>query len=124
MQIGIGLPNPVPGTPGTRLLEWGRRAEERGFLGVATIDRLAYPSYDSLVQINRKGYPGKWAAQDIKEVSPTVIEVKLRPGMKFHDGKPLTAEDVRFTYDLFRMEKGSESRFWWTSDPTACMVHR
>jgi alkanesulfonate monooxygenase SsuD/methylene tetrahydromethanopterin reductase-like flavin-dependent oxidoreductase (luciferase family) len=31
MRIGIGLPNPVPGTPGTRLLEWAQRAEDRGF---------------------------------------------------------------------------------------------
>jgi len=51
MDIGIGLPNPVPGTPGTRLLEWARRAEERGFVALATIDRIAYPSYDSLATL-------------------------------------------------------------------------
>jgi alkanesulfonate monooxygenase SsuD/methylene tetrahydromethanopterin reductase-like flavin-dependent oxidoreductase (luciferase family) len=48
MKIGIGLPNPVPGIPGSRLVEWARRAEERGFSQLATIDRIAYPSYDSL----------------------------------------------------------------------------
>lgn len=51
MQIGIGLPNPVPGIPGTRLLEWARRAEDRGFTGLATIDRIAYPSHDSLATL-------------------------------------------------------------------------
>jgi len=51
MRIGIGLPNPVPGTPGTVLVEWARRAEERGFSGLATIDRIAYPSYDSLTTL-------------------------------------------------------------------------
>jgi hypothetical protein len=55
MDIGIGLPNPVPGTPGTRLLEWARRAEERGFVAVATIDRIAYPSYDSLATLAAVG---------------------------------------------------------------------
>jgi alkanesulfonate monooxygenase SsuD/methylene tetrahydromethanopterin reductase-like flavin-dependent oxidoreductase (luciferase family) len=51
MQIGIGLPNPVPGTPGDGLLAWARRAEERGFSALATIDRIAYPSHDSLTTL-------------------------------------------------------------------------
>lgn len=51
MDIGIGLPNPVPGTSGGALLEWARRAEDRGFAGLATIDRIAYPSYDSLIAL-------------------------------------------------------------------------
>ncbi|MGH2701711.1 MAG: LLM class flavin-dependent oxidoreductase [Actinomycetota bacterium] len=49
MDIGIGLPNPVPGTPGRLLVDWAQRAEERGFSSVATIDRIVYPSYDSLL---------------------------------------------------------------------------
>lgn len=48
MKIGIGLPNPVPGTPGSAILEFARRAERSGFHGLATIDRLVYPSYDTL----------------------------------------------------------------------------
>lgn len=48
VDIGIGLPNPVPGTPGTVLVEWARLAESRGFSALATIDRVAYPSHDSL----------------------------------------------------------------------------
>jgi probable F420-dependent oxidoreductase len=51
MDIGIGLPNPVPGTPGRTLLEWARKAEQRGFSGLATIDRIAYPSYESLISL-------------------------------------------------------------------------
>jgi alkanesulfonate monooxygenase SsuD/methylene tetrahydromethanopterin reductase-like flavin-dependent oxidoreductase (luciferase family) len=49
MKIGIGLPNPIPGTAGERLLEWARRSEEAGFSSLATIDRIAYPSYESLI---------------------------------------------------------------------------
>jgi alkanesulfonate monooxygenase SsuD/methylene tetrahydromethanopterin reductase-like flavin-dependent oxidoreductase (luciferase family) len=48
MKIGIGIPNAVPGTSGGLLLDWARRAEDRGFSGLATIDRVIYPSYDSL----------------------------------------------------------------------------
>src|SRR6266581_96050 len=51
MQIGIGLPNPVPRTAGSRLLEWAQRAEERGFAALATIDRIVYPSFDSLTAL-------------------------------------------------------------------------
>jgi alkanesulfonate monooxygenase SsuD/methylene tetrahydromethanopterin reductase-like flavin-dependent oxidoreductase (luciferase family) len=51
MDIGIGLPNPVRGTNGTTLVEWARRAEERGFSALATIDRVAYPNFDSLTTL-------------------------------------------------------------------------
>lgn len=51
MHIGIGLPNPVPGTAGRTLVQWARRAEERGFSALSTIDRIAYPSYESLIAL-------------------------------------------------------------------------
>ncbi len=49
MRIGIGLPNPIPGMPGETLLEWARRAEQRGFTAFGTIGRVAYPTYDELI---------------------------------------------------------------------------
>lgn len=55
MKIGIGLPNPIPGTPGPLLVDWARRAEERGFSTLATIGRVAYPSYDSMVTLAAAG---------------------------------------------------------------------
>ena len=51
MKIGIGIPTPVPGTPGALLVDWARQAEERGFAGLATIDRFAYPNHDSLATL-------------------------------------------------------------------------
>jgi alkanesulfonate monooxygenase SsuD/methylene tetrahydromethanopterin reductase-like flavin-dependent oxidoreductase (luciferase family) len=51
MQIGIGLPNPIPGTPGGTLIRWARRGEEAGFSSLATIDRIVYPSYESLLAL-------------------------------------------------------------------------
>ena len=55
MKIGIGIPNPVPGVEGRVLVDWARRAEERGFSSLATIDRIAYPSYESLVTLAAAG---------------------------------------------------------------------
>jgi alkanesulfonate monooxygenase SsuD/methylene tetrahydromethanopterin reductase-like flavin-dependent oxidoreductase (luciferase family) len=51
MKIGIGLPNPVPNTEGETLVEWAWRAEQAGFSTLATIDRIVYPSYDSLISL-------------------------------------------------------------------------
>jgi alkanesulfonate monooxygenase SsuD/methylene tetrahydromethanopterin reductase-like flavin-dependent oxidoreductase (luciferase family) len=51
MNIGIGLPSTIPSAPGALIASWARRAEERGFSGLATIDRVAYPTHDSLVSL-------------------------------------------------------------------------
>jgi alkanesulfonate monooxygenase SsuD/methylene tetrahydromethanopterin reductase-like flavin-dependent oxidoreductase (luciferase family) len=51
MKIGIGLPNPFPGVEGRVLVDWARRADQRGFSSLATIDRIAFPSYESLVSL-------------------------------------------------------------------------
>jgi alkanesulfonate monooxygenase SsuD/methylene tetrahydromethanopterin reductase-like flavin-dependent oxidoreductase (luciferase family) len=51
MQISIGLPSTTLDVPGRMLVDWARRAEERGFTSLATIDRLVYPSYDSLTAL-------------------------------------------------------------------------
>jgi alkanesulfonate monooxygenase SsuD/methylene tetrahydromethanopterin reductase-like flavin-dependent oxidoreductase (luciferase family) len=37
------------------MMEWARRAEERGFSSLATIDRIAYPSYESLISLAGAG---------------------------------------------------------------------
>jgi peptide/nickel transport system substrate-binding protein len=36
-------------------------------------------------------------AESWRAVTPTVWEFRLRPGVRFHDGSPLTAEDAAFT---------------------------
>jgi alkanesulfonate monooxygenase SsuD/methylene tetrahydromethanopterin reductase-like flavin-dependent oxidoreductase (luciferase family) len=55
MRIGVGLPNTIPGTRGRLLLDWAAKAEGRGFTTLATIDRIAYPSYESLVALAAAG---------------------------------------------------------------------
>ncbi len=51
MDIGIGLPNVIPGVKGSELLEWARRAESAGFASLGTIDRIVYPNYEPLVAL-------------------------------------------------------------------------
>jgi alkanesulfonate monooxygenase SsuD/methylene tetrahydromethanopterin reductase-like flavin-dependent oxidoreductase (luciferase family) len=52
VDIGIGLPNAVPGTEGRRLIDWAKNAEEAGFSTLGTIGRLVYPNYEELVALS------------------------------------------------------------------------
>ena len=52
MEIGIGLPNTVPGTEGRTLVDWARQAEEAGFSTLGTIGRLVYPNYEELIALS------------------------------------------------------------------------
>lgn len=51
MDIGIGLPATIPGIDRESLLSWARRAEERGFSSLGTIDRLVYPNFEPLIAL-------------------------------------------------------------------------
>lgn len=57
MEIGIGLPNAVPGTSGRQLTDWARAAEEAGFSTLGTIDRTVYPNYEPLTALDRTTSP-------------------------------------------------------------------
>lgn len=48
MDVGIGIPNSIPGTAGADLIEWARRAEDAGFSSLASIGAVSYPSYEEL----------------------------------------------------------------------------
>jgi alkanesulfonate monooxygenase SsuD/methylene tetrahydromethanopterin reductase-like flavin-dependent oxidoreductase (luciferase family) len=51
MDVGIALPNAVPGAEGAQLIEWARRAESRGFSSLGTIDRVRYDNYEPLIAL-------------------------------------------------------------------------
>jgi alkanesulfonate monooxygenase SsuD/methylene tetrahydromethanopterin reductase-like flavin-dependent oxidoreductase (luciferase family) len=51
MEVGIGLPATIPGVGREQLLGWARRAEERGFSSLGTIDRLVYGNFEPLVAL-------------------------------------------------------------------------
>jgi alkanesulfonate monooxygenase SsuD/methylene tetrahydromethanopterin reductase-like flavin-dependent oxidoreductase (luciferase family) len=52
VDIGIGLPNTVPGTEGKALTDWARIAEEAGFSTLGTIGRIVYPNYEELIALS------------------------------------------------------------------------
>ena len=51
MKVGIGLPSTVPGVDKAALLGYARRAEERGFSSLGTIDRLVFGNYESFIAL-------------------------------------------------------------------------
>jgi alkanesulfonate monooxygenase SsuD/methylene tetrahydromethanopterin reductase-like flavin-dependent oxidoreductase (luciferase family) len=51
MDIGIGLPATIPGTKGSLILDWARRADSGPFSSLGILDRLVYPNYEPLVTL-------------------------------------------------------------------------
>jgi alkanesulfonate monooxygenase SsuD/methylene tetrahydromethanopterin reductase-like flavin-dependent oxidoreductase (luciferase family) len=51
MDVGVALPNAVPGATGDQLTAWARRAEARGFSTLGTIDRIVYDNYEPLTAL-------------------------------------------------------------------------
>lgn len=54
-----------------------------------------------------------WLAESGKWISNNTYRVVLKKGLTWQDGKPLTAEDVKFTFDYAKEHKGlSYSSIW------------
>lgn len=74
-------------------------------------DTLYYPDLDNV--------PQPWLARDARpSQGGRVWTVTLRPGLRWHDGRPLTAEDVKFTFEY--VKKFTHAR--WT--PQAADIER
>lgn len=58
-----------------------------------------WPIFSGLVGYDQQLNPVPDLAAELPEITGTTVEVRLREGVTFHDGEPLTAEDVVFTYE-------------------------
>jgi alkanesulfonate monooxygenase SsuD/methylene tetrahydromethanopterin reductase-like flavin-dependent oxidoreductase (luciferase family) len=83
MDVGIGLPNSVPGLEGPVLVDWARGAEERGFSTLGTIDRLLFPNYESLVSLA--------AAAAVTERIRLMTDILIAP---YRNNTPLLAKQA------------------------------
>jgi peptide/nickel transport system substrate-binding protein len=68
------------------------RSRENDVLGLLTDDALYYVDPQTL-------QPVPLAAKSHKFVNDTTLDVELRPGVRFHDGTEMTAEDVAYSYN-------------------------
>ncbi|WP_290810930.1 ABC transporter substrate-binding protein [Halovivax sp.] len=62
--------------------------------------------YDRLMHADpeQEYMPEPWAAESVEWPDDTTVEVTLREGMEWHDGEPVTAEDVVFTFEYHEEE--------------------
>ncbi len=58
--------------------------------------------YDTLMKPGADGKPQLWAATKYQWLDETTIDVTVREGMMFHDGKPVTLEDIQFSFEYSR----------------------
>ena len=55
--------------------------------------------WDRLMRIGPDGLPQPWAATGYEWLDETTVKVTLRDGMTWHDGMPVTPEDVKFSFE-------------------------
>jgi len=65
-------------------------------------DAVRQMMYNTLLQYDADGRIVGDLAAEHGWTSPTTYEVRLRDGVRFHDGSVLTAEDVAFTYERMK----------------------
>ena len=55
--------------------------------------------WDRLLRVGPDGLPQPWAAESVIWEDDTHITVTIRTGMTWHDGRPVTVEDVAFSFE-------------------------
>lgn len=68
---------------------------------------LGYPLvtlvYDTLLWRDTNGNPKPWLASSVRRSADgRQLTIRLRPGVRWHDDRPLTSADVAFTFDFVR----------------------
>ncbi|MDP9397439.1 MAG: ABC transporter substrate-binding protein [Actinomycetota bacterium] len=68
--------------------------------------------YDSLFWSQVREDPEPWLAERAEpNADLTEWTVTLRDGVTWHDGKPLTAEDVKFSFEYYQEQAGASGRY-------------
>lgn len=70
-----------------------------------SVRAVGAPCFDGLVMLNENNEPVPALAESWEWVNQTYIIFNLRDNLKFHDGEPITAVDVKFTYDAVMTEE-------------------
>src|SRR5512139_7582 len=93
-----GSQPPDPGTLVVGLEANPTNLDPRLATGAAAV-RLIPLLFNSLLSLDPAGEPAPELALSWNSPSPTEYVYHLRRGVRFHDGRELTAADVKYTYD-------------------------
>lgn len=70
-------------------------------------NRRYYEMYEGLTALGPDGEAGPALATGWEQVAPTRVRFTLRPGARFHDGSPVTGDDVAFSFNRARVPRKS-----------------
>ena len=56
--------------------------------------------WDRLLRVGPDGLPQPWAAESYAWVDDVTLDVVLRDGLTWHDGQPVTVDDVIFSFEV------------------------
>jgi peptide/nickel transport system substrate-binding protein len=97
----LALAGPAAAQRGTEVLNIGIGGSvtsvDPHFYNASPNNSLSMHIFDRLVERDAMAQPYPGLAESWRVVSNTVWEFRLRPGIKWHDGRDFTAEDVAFT---------------------------
>ncbi|MDR7550815.1 MAG: ABC transporter substrate-binding protein [Armatimonadota bacterium] len=68
--------------------------------------------FDPLVWVTPDGKVTPWIATSWQNLTPTTWRFRLRPGVRFHNGEPLTAENVVFSLETYNQSRGEGNRLF------------
>ena len=93
----------APDTGGTAIV--GMRTDFGPFNPVVNTDQytdevIKYALFTPLVQYDEDLQVRPWLAESWEMTGDTGVVFRLRRDVRWHDGEPVTAEDVKFTFDL------------------------
>jgi alkanesulfonate monooxygenase SsuD/methylene tetrahydromethanopterin reductase-like flavin-dependent oxidoreductase (luciferase family) len=73
MEVGVGLPNAVPGCGPDLLIEWARRADDGPFASLGALDRVVYETIEPMVALSAAA-----AVTDHIELVTSILIAPLR----------------------------------------------